>query len=312
MLAPDDRRVRVVANPAAAGGRARRWVPRLRRALDDEGVAYHVRWTGAAGSAAELAGEAVEGGATHVVAVGGDGTVSGCAGALAGAEAALAVAPQGTGNDFARAVGASPDPSDVAAAAARGASRPVDLGRVRRVEGGGGAGEGGAARFVNGLGVGLDGAVARRVAGSARLEGKLGYVLAAVREAWTFEAFELALETPAGRLEGATLLAGVSNGPAVGGGFRVAEGAEVDDGALDVYRFGNAGRLRRLRELPRVRAGGHLDLDVFHRELAGEARLELEETVPAHLDGEPARLGPGAYEVQVEAGALSLATPPAA
>lgn len=353
MLPPEDRRLRVVANPVAGGGRARRAMPRLRQALEAEDLDYHVRWTGTTGSSAHLAREGPREGATHVAAVGGDGTVSGCAHALAGTDAVLVVVPAGSGNDFARAVGAAREPAAAAAAAARGPCRPVDVGRIRRVDGGGSGAAGGSGsgpgpgdpsahsggsgstagngdeppggggdgsttggaqgvRFANGLGVGLDGAVAHRVAASGRLRGKVGYTLAAVREALSFEPFPLTLETPRGRVEGSTLLAGVSNGPAHGGGFRIAPGAEVDDGALDLYRFAAVGRLTRLRHLPRVRAGEHGDLGVFARWPAKEARLELPRAVPAHLDGEPLTLEAGAYEVRVEAGALSVAAPPEA
>lgn len=299
MRGPDERRVRVVTNPAAGGGRARRWLPRLRQALDREGVAYDVRWTRAAGEVRELAAEAVAEGVTHVVAAGGDGTVSGCADAVAGRDAVLVVAPNGGGNDFARELGATRDPGAVAAAAARGGERAVDAGRL------------GKRCFANGFGLGLDGAVAHRVAAWGRLHGAVGYPLAAVREAVTFEAFPLEVETEAGSWKGRTLLAGASNGPCHGGGFRVAPGARIDDGALDLYRFAEVGVLRRLRELPRVRAGGHRDLDVFAQEQVTEAVFRVGEPVPAHLDGEVLTLEPGAHRVTVEPGGLRVATPPA-
>lgn len=298
MSSAEERRLRVVANPAAGGGRARRRLPRLRQALDREGLEYDVRWTGAAGGARELAAEAVGGGCTGVVAVGGDGTVSACADALAGEDAALVVMPAGGGNDFAAAVGAGRGAEAAAAAAARGAVREVDLGRL------------GSASFANGFGLGLDGAIAARVDGSDRLVGKLGYVLAALREAPAFEPFHLEVDSKAGSWAGPTLLAGAANGPCHGGGFRVAPGAEVDDGALDLYRFGAVGRLRRLRELPRVRAGEHGGLDVFSQAAVTEATFRIREPVPAHLDGEVRTLEPGAHHVQVEPGALRVAVPP--
>lgn len=298
MLPPEDRRLRVVANPVAGGGRARRRLPRLRQALDREGLDHDVRWTGAAGPARELAAEAAGEGFTHVAALGGDGTVSACADALAGGDASLVVVPGGGGNDFARALDAPRAPEAAAAAAARGGSRDVDLGRVD------------GRRFCNGFGVGLDGAVAHRVAASGRLRGKVGYTLAAVREALTFEPFPLAVESKAGSWEGDALFAGASNGPCHGGGFRVAPGARIDDGALDLYRFGPVGVLRRLRELPRVRAGEHGDLEVFRQERATEARFRLGEPAPAHLDGEVLTLEAGVHEVRVEPAALPVATAP--
>lgn len=295
-----DRLIRVVANPVAGSGRARRSMPRLWEALEAEGVDHAVRWTGTAGSAAELAREAVDEGATHVVAAGGDGTVGGAAGALAGTDAALVVAPWGSGNDFAAAVAAPRSPEAVAAAAARGPTRAVDVGRLDEER-----------RFANGLGIGLDGAAAARVEASPRLTGKIGYALAAAREALTFSSFPMAVEAPEGRLEGSVLLAGVSNGPSHGGGFQVAPGAEVDDGALDAYRVGALGVATRLRYLPKVRRGTHVDLEAFRGWRTGKVTFELGEAVPAHLDGEVLTLEAGRHVVEVEAGALTVADAPA-
>lgn len=297
MLEPEERRVAVVANPAAGRGGASDVAPRLRAALEGRVGGVAVRWTEPDADSAVQAAQAAKRGCTHVVAVGGDGTVSGCTDALAGGDVVLAVVPVGTGNDFARAVGATADVGRVADAVAAGSTRAVDVGRL------------GDRRFANVLGLGLDGAVARRVDGYRRF--RLGaYAWGAVREAVGFDPFPLTMETPEGRVEGTTLLAGVANGPDVGGGFRLAPGASVDDGLLDAYRFGAVGVLSRLRYLPRVRRGTHGSLDVVSQRPVTSVAFVLDEPVPAHLDGEPRLLEPGRHEVHVEPGALQVAVPP--
>ena len=80
-------------------------------------------------SARQLAREELADGATLVVAVGGDGTISQVAGVLAHSSSVLGVIPVGTANAFARALSI---PLDIAGAArnlSTGKPRTVDLGR---------------------------------------------------------------------------------------------------------------------------------------------------------------------------------------
>lgn len=297
MLPPSDRRLLVVVNPVAGGDRARGRLPAVRSALEGRDADFRVRWTGEPGDSERIAARGVKEGFTHVVALGGDGTVNGCANALAGTDATLAVVPGGSGNDFARAAGLPEEPAAAVRVALEGPSRAVDVGRL------------GGRRFANGLGLGLDGAVAHRVARTSWLRGEAGYVAGAVREALTFDPFGLRVETLDGAEEGLALLAGATNGPAHGGDFRIAPGADPADGLLDAYRFGPIGVLRRLRYLPRVRAGRHTDMDIFQRSRVPWATFTVDREVPAHMDGEVLTLEEGTHRVEVEAGALAVAVP---
>src|SRR3954462_10153740 len=75
---------------------------------------------------AALVAAAVEQGDV-VVSVGGDGMLSALAGLVSAAGGTLGVVPAGRGNDFARMLGLSSDPAEVAALLLDGAVRPVDL-----------------------------------------------------------------------------------------------------------------------------------------------------------------------------------------
>src|SRR3954452_24901690 len=121
---------RVIFNPSAGRGRARRLVERVRRLC---GAASDLRPNGCPGAGAELAARAVADGHTTVIAAGGDGTVHEVANGLLAAgrpEVVFGVWPAGSANDYAYALGVSGDWPLERGRRDRLAARPVDVGRV--------------------------------------------------------------------------------------------------------------------------------------------------------------------------------------
>ena len=102
----------VVVTPASAGGRTlHRWPDNesLLRAL---GVDFEVHFTSAPDDATRAVRQALRGGATRIVVVGGDGTLNEVVngffaedGTPLGSAATLGLVPSGTGGDFRRSVG---------------------------------------------------------------------------------------------------------------------------------------------------------------------------------------------------------------
>ena len=109
--------VALVVNPVAMRTSSRLRAEAL-RALAGRGLEWSLVTRGP-GDAGRLAAQAAAEGAGVVVTVGGDGTVSEAAGALAGGPVALAPLPGGNANVFARAVGWPNDPHRALATLAR-------------------------------------------------------------------------------------------------------------------------------------------------------------------------------------------------
>lgn len=293
-----------IANPIAGRGRTRRRLPALEARLRARGVPFDLCLTAGPGDAARLAREAAQAGAEVITAVGGDGTVHEVVNGLLSLSqprpqgVALGVIPTGSGNDFCKAIGVPPDPEEALSALLRGRARRVDVFRL---------GE----RFVvNGLGIGLDGAVSHRYRRLRRLRGEAGYLWSAVCEALTFPAFPGRVRTPDWHYEGRVLFTGVSNGPYHGGDFRLAPTARVDDGELDVHVVDDMSPLKRLVRIPGVRRGTHLKLPEFRLRRAPWVEFHIEKRVPAHMDGEPFWLEPGRHRVEILPKALTVIAPP--
>ena len=100
-------RVCVILNPAAGRGRGARSLPAVREAFAEVGVG-DLRTTEAREDERAVARRAIDEGFTTLVAVGGDGTWGNVANAIiaSGADCRLALIAAGTGNDFAKTVGA--------------------------------------------------------------------------------------------------------------------------------------------------------------------------------------------------------------
>jgi len=211
--------VHVILNPQSAGGRGARVLPRLRTALREREVDYQVHVTDSPEYARKVVRSIRGLEAARLLVVGGDGTLHEVVNALLerpGVGPALAVLPVGTGNDFHRMVRGPTTPEGVVSLITSGQPRSFEVGRV--------SWEGGSSYFVNLLGMGIDVAVLHRRQRFRLLPGKLQYLAALAAALVSFRALplQLRLETDLGRevrIRGDALLAAVTVGPSVGGGF---------------------------------------------------------------------------------------------
>ena len=163
--------------------------------------------------------------------------------------------------------------------------------------------------FINGLGIGLDGAVAARFSKMKKLRSEIGYLWGAVVEAIRFRGFHLDINTPDWSFDGLALLAGASNGQCHGGNFKLVPQAKADDGLLDIYVFEDMSLIKRMVSLPRVLFGKHLDMQGVHFKQVPKAEITLDRQIQAHLDGEPLLLGPGPHTIKVLPKALTVLSP---
>ncbi len=269
-------RALVIVNPAAGGGRAaRRWQglqPIARAAFAFEEV-----HTAAPGDATRLARDAVAAGFTHILAVGGDGTLHEVVNGTAHTAVAVGLLPLGTGNDFARSAGLWRPAERLLPELASGRRRVIDLGLVH------------GQYYLNVAGVGFDAEVAREVNALERKGGgTVPYLLTAVRDAFRYEPPTLTLSFDAGPVAPARpcLLVAIGNASAYGGGMRVCPHAALDDGLLDVLTVGDLRGWAVLRLLPRVFVGRHLGHPLVHYQRGAQVRIEGPSSVALHADGE--------------------------
>ncbi len=267
----------VIINPASGRGRAPRRLERLRQRLTARVV---FRASAAPGHAEQLAFEAAGEGFAVVAAAGGDGTVHEVANGLLRAgrpETALAVIPVGSANDYASSLGQAADPWLRREPAL--SERRVDVGLVRSACGR-------ERFFVNGLGLGFNGAVtmeSRRVRG---LQGVPLYTLALLRALWYRWSFPcMAVTLDEDRREAPTLAFSAALGQREGN-FLLAPHAILDDGLFDYLHVGSVGRLEVLRYVPGMIRGELAPHPLLRQGRCQRIGLWSEAPLPVHLDGE--------------------------
>jgi diacylglycerol kinase (ATP) len=260
----------------------------------------------APGDIAKLAEEATSNGARLLVAVGGDGTAHEAVNGLlrAGGGAELALLPQGTGDDFARALGVPGDFEEALALAREGATRTIDAGRVtyeteaRSAE----------SYFCSMAGVGMSGAVARRLLTTTKvLGGKVAGLIAtfAVFSRWTNVELRVDVdgESRTGLMEDVL----VANTEYHNGGMRLCPDASPDDGVFDVLLLGDVTKLDLLLTLPKLYRGTHLPHPKAELLWGRAMTVESDVPLPIELDGEQPGTTPVRFEVVP--GALRVRVP---
>jgi YegS/Rv2252/BmrU family lipid kinase len=291
---PVPRRLALVVNPCAGGGRARRLLPRVLDRLRADGHDVRCSTTTSLEHCDALVAAALDDQRT-VVAMGGDGLVGRAAGEVSRGGGLLAVLPGGRGNDFARAVGLGRDPVSACGVLLSGHEHAVDLGDV------------GGTAFLGIASVGFDSDV-QEIALTTRLPlGPAVYAWGSVRTAatWRHARFSGSIDGAAFEVRGWAVA--VANSGVYGGGMRLAPDASLEDGLLDVVTTSATSRTRFLRALPSVFAGTHVRQPSVTVQRARRVELQADRPFRVFADGDPVATLP--CTVGVRPGALRVLLP---
>jgi diacylglycerol kinase (ATP) len=290
-----DRAVFLV-NPASDNGATGKHWAELERRARTAGLEGESRVSTRPGEIAKLAEEAAHG-AALLVAVGGDGTVHEAVNGLlrAGGRPDLAVLPRGTSEDFARALGIPTDWEAAVRVAKEGATRTIDAGHVRYSGRDGSPEE---AYFASMAGVGMSGAVARRLNTTTKaLGGKVSGLLATFAVFRRWQNVEMTVEVDGERRHGLTEDVLVANTRFHNGGMRLCPDADPDDGLFDVLLIGDVSKRDLILTLPKLYRGTHLPHPKAELLRGSRVKVDAAEPLPIELDGEQPGTTPARFEV---------------
>lgn len=237
-------KIRFIFNPRSGRNARRSLAPSIQAYIRERGLDATLVSTTGPHHATELARTAVAEGCDRVIAVGGDGTMNEVAQALVHSPAALGLVPCGSGNGLAlhlgiplsapRALALATDPTARAAA--------IDTGTVNGFP------------FFNAMGLGFDADVSQRFNQLTR-RGLPAYVRTGIR-AWIGRRTETVIVRGGGHSAALDiLLVAIANSDQYGNNARIAPGARVDDGLLDLVAVRPVGVVNVLPLVARLFAG---------------------------------------------------------
>lgn len=279
----------VVANPTAGDGKGGRLIGRVAKILTEIGIDHEIRVSGSASEMETFAREAAEQGAAIVAVLGGDGSVHLAVNGLFGSGTALAVLPAGTGDDFAKAIGAGK-----LDAATRLLADPkmVDVDLIEVTAGAE------IRRYINVAGTGFDSAVEEVASAMRRRLGARGhYALATIKTLPRFVPAGFHLEIDGRSLDVDAMLVVIGNSFAYGGGMRVLPQASVIDGELDVCVVSAMSKGAFLRAFPKVYVGKHATHPKVTMLKGRELKVEANRKMMVFADGEKVGSLPAVFRV---------------
>jgi len=268
------RRVALIVNPVAGGGRPARALPQVQAAMRALGLEQRFEYTSSLGHARELALAAVANGEV-AVAFGGDGLIGAVAGALKHSDGVVGILPGGRGNDLCRVLGIPLKPVAACSVLASGVERELDLG------------EAGGRTFAGIASCGFDSVVNRIANETTFVRGSpvYGYALLRALPGWKAAGFEVTVDGGETlRFTGYSVAA--ANSKQFGGGMRLAPGASLTDGLLDVVIIEDMPKLRFLRLAPTVFTGRHLGYRGVEVVRGREVQVSATEPFTLYADGE--------------------------
>jgi diacylglycerol kinase family enzyme len=213
---------------------------------------------------------------------------------LIGTKTALGIVPIGSGNGLARHLKISLNPTIAFQQMITGSARPMDVGMAN------------GKYFFLASGIGFEGVVSHKFATKGS-RGFLQYILSSMQMFGTYKPIRVS-----GRIDGIPFESTVftmtfANGSEYGNGAKIAPGASIDDGILQLIKikpfpFYSGLEIFRKLMMGKLNSSPFFSSDPFHL-----VELQCDQELQGHLDGEPVLFGrnlkinivPGALLVQI-------------
>lgn len=206
--------------------------------------------------------------------VGGDGTLNFFINQYRQFDLPMAIFRGGTGNDFHWLLYGEISIAQQVEQVLAARPRPVDAGLCNN------------RLFLNGVGIGFDGKVVHDLVGKKKKAGKTTYLLTVLKNLFTFREFLCSVNTERFHWGKKCFMVSVANGRRYGGGFQVSPQSLVNDGLLDTNIVGSIHPLLRLKYLPVIEKGKHLNLPFITYVKSSMVIVKGQKELPAHADGE--------------------------
>lgn len=214
---------------------------------------------------------------THIVACGGDGTVSQVANGILHTKAILGVIPLGSGNDFAQSLGLSTKFDQAVSILKKNRVKRIDT--VKSDWG----------YFLNTLGIGADGATSYYAGISKFKSGVLKYFVGGLRALFTSNPFFATVDI-SGKdniIQHKTWMVALANGKNEGGGYTISPTSDHADGTFEIVIVHPVSRLALFIEFIKLSLGIPFKQDIISTYSVNDlVSIRVDNPQKIHADGE--------------------------
>jgi len=282
--------LKVIYNPTAGRGRARRHVREVEEYLRSRGARADCEPSTGPDDLVRIAAESSRAGYDRIVVCGGDGTLNLALREFDLAKGTLALIPTGSGDDFARVVGLPR--RNIRAACdvvLDGMVREVDVALANNL------------RYLGVAGLGFDSEVAEFANRNVKfLRGSAVYLYAILRVLPRFTPRPVRIRSENGSRDARIMFAAIGNTRQYGGGIRITPDAIIDDGLLDLCIVHETTRGELLKTLPKAYTGAHVKSPFVEMGRGREFHFEGEQPMAVYADGEPLTRTPVSFGIAGE------------
>lgn len=281
--------VKVIYNPAAGRGRARRNVREVEEYLRSRGARADCEPSTGPADLVRIAAESSRAGYDRVVVCGGDGTVNLAIREFDLAHGTLAVIPTGSGDDFAKVMGIPRNIRRACDVVLDGTVREVDVALANDI------------RYLGVAGLGFDSEVADFANRNVKfLRGSAVYFYAILRVLPRFTPRPVRIRTGEGTREVNIMFAAIGNTRQYGGGIRITPDAVIDDGLLDLCVVHETTRMELLKTLPKAYTGAHRNSPFVEMSQGRAFEFSSDTAMAVYADGEPLTRTPVSFGLATE------------
>ncbi len=245
-------------------------------------IEFNVVETSEPGHATSLASEFINEGYTHLIAIGGDGTMHEMVNGVMknyNENIVIGVLPYGSANDFFRSIDAPQNLSDLFQSILDGRNVHMDVGRIEH--------ETGVEYFNNIADFGIGAEVVKKVNGSRKLLGAgITFFLAIMETFFSYSNKQMLCKTKEWTKQGKINSLVVANGKFFGNGMCIAPEAEVTDRTFEVVIIGDISTRDYLKNMNGVKSGDKLSHPKVEYKRTDKLEITSEEKCGLEADGE--------------------------
>lgn len=207
--------------------------------------------------------------------VGGDGTLNYFVNKYSDIKKPLSIFNGGTGNDFYSLLYTKMTVENQVQYLLRSTPKAIDVGKCND------------RFFLNGVGIGFEGAVVKSLSKTRKFKGKTSFFIHILKHILFYKENEFSITSEGKTIDRKCFMISIANGKRYGGGFYVAPLAQPNDGLLDAIIVKELSILKRLRYLPVIEKGKHLSLSFIEYSRTNKISIaNKNDLIQAHVDGE--------------------------